>query len=599
MTFGIKTEGADKAKKDIDGVASASKKAEGAQDGLNDSIESGTGALDNMTGGAIGAFKGVVSGVKKAVLGMKTLRGAVISTGIGALVVVVIALISYFTKTKRGAEALQVATAALGVVTDLLTDKMSGLGEMMVKVFVDPKQSIIDFGTSIQTYILDNIQKMIDGMGLLGSAIKKTFSGDFSGALEDAQEGAVKLTVGFVKLNPITAVMVNQMEYLIDNVDGFTESVKTAVKSAIAYEKRSIALADAQRNLSVEFAQTREKMTELKLISEDTTKTFAERIAAAEEAGALEQALADKSLVLAQEAVDIKRSQNALSESTAEDLQALAELEIALSNAQIESSGKQTEILMKVNSLYKEQEATIKATEDADAAALAEKIARQAEIDDIVDAGRERDIQKIKDHWTEQKRIAEENGQELVGATEAQRIQIAEVNKKYNALDVKETKMSAQQKLGIASNLLGSIMALDKALAGSSEKEQKKAFERNKKMGIVSALINTAGAIIGAINPGGGGIALPAGLPGAIAAAASGAAQIATIAKSRFASSDTTAPPPPNIGGGGDSAVSTAPQLDLSFLDEGSGGTIQAYVISEQVTNQQQADQVVTDQTTL
>ena len=83
------------------------------------------------------------------------------------------------------------------------------------------------------------------------------------------------------------------------------------------------------------------------------------------------------------------------------------------------------------------------------------------------------------------------------------------------------------------------------------------------------------------------------------AAAASGAAQIATIAKSRFASSDTTAPPPPNIGGGGDSAVSTAPQLDLSFLDEGSGGTIQAYVISEQVTNQQQADQVVTDQTTL
>ena len=601
MTFGIKTEGADKAKKDIDGVASASKNAEGAQDGLNNSIESGTGALDKMTGGAIGAFKGVVSGVKKAVLGMKTLRGAVISTGIGALVVVVIALISYFTKTKRGAEALQVATAALGVVMDLLTDKMSGLGEIMVKVFVDPKQSIIDFGTAIQDYILDNIQKMIDGMGLLGSAIKKTFSGDFSGALEDAKEGAVSLGVGILKLNPITAVMVGQMEYLVENVDGFTESVKKAVKSAIAYEKRSIALADAQRNLSVEFAQTREKMTALKLVSEDVNETMEKRIAATEEMGALEIALADKSLVLAQEAVDIKRSQNALSESTAEDLQALADLEIALSNAQIESSGKQTEILMKVNSLYKEQEANILATEASEAEALAEKIARQAEIDDIVDAGRERDIQKIKDHWAEQIRIAKENGDELIGAAEAQRIQIAEVDKKYDAQSVAEAKITTQQKLGLASSLLGSIMALNSALAGSSKKEQKEAFQRNKKMGIVSAVINTAGAIIGAINPAAGGIPLPWGAVGAAAAALSGAAQIAVIAKSRFASPDTSIPPPPSVGGsgGGASEVSTAPQLDLSFLGEGAGGSIQAYVISENVTNQQQADQIVTDQTTL
>ena len=604
MTFGIKTEGADKAKKDIDGVAASSKKAEASQEGLNDSIESGSGALDKMTGGAVTAFRGVVSGVKKAVLGMKTLRGAVISTGIGALVVVVISLISYFTKTKRGAEALQVATAALGVVMDLLTDQMSGLGEVMVKAFVDPKQAIVDFGTAVQDYILENITKMIDGMGLLGSAIKKTFSGDFSGAMEDATEGAVKLTVGFVKLNPVTAVMANAIEYAANNAEEFTEKVKSAVKSAVAYEKRSIALADAQRKLAVEFAQTREKMTELKLISEDVTKTFEERIAATEEAGALEQALADKSLALAQEAVDIKKSQNALSESTAEDLQALADLEVALSTAQIESAGKQTEILMKVNALYAEQEASIKAAADAEQQRITDLIARQSAVDDIVDAGRERDIQKIKDHWTEQIRLAAEQGQILVGAEEAQRIQIAAVNKKYDDAAVKKTKLTTQQKLGIASNLLGSLMALDKALAGSSEKQQKKAFQRNKKMGIVSALINTAGAIIGAINPAAGGLGLPAGLPGAIAAAASGAAQIATISKSRFASPDTTEPTPPNIGGGGgeggaSAALSNAPQLDLSFLGEGSGGTIQAYVISEQVTNQQQADQVVTDQTTL
>ena len=66
MTFGIKTEGADKAAKDIGDVGKAAKGAAKEQEGLNENIETGTSALDGMTGGAIGAFKGVVSGVKKA-----------------------------------------------------------------------------------------------------------------------------------------------------------------------------------------------------------------------------------------------------------------------------------------------------------------------------------------------------------------------------------------------------------------------------------------------------------------------------------------------------------------------------------------------------
>jgi len=622
MTFGIKTEGAQKAEKDIDGVASASKKAEESQEGLNDSIESGTGALDKMTGGALTAFKGVVSGVRKAVLGMKTLKGAIMATGIGALVVIVTSLVMYFTKTKRGAEVLQVATAALGAVFGKIGDVLSMIGEAMVYAFQNPQEALqamsdrlsdlSDWFTSIGNYIKE-------GFNLNMLALQKNFKKAAIAVKEFFGSDATELKAELLQINKdivstqeelqkhsdaVTAPLVKAWENVKEGVTNFVNEVVTAVKSASALEKRAIALSDAQRELGVEFAQTREEMNELRMIGEDVTQEIGVRIAAIEEAGAAEQALADKQLALAQEAVDIKRAQNEITESTAEDLQALADLEIALSNAQIESAGKQRGLLMKVNSLYKEQEAAIQAVEDAEQKRITDLIARQSAVDDIVDAGREREIQKIKDHWTEQRRLQSEQGGILVDTAEAQRIQIAAVNKKYDDLEVKDTKVTTQQKLGIAQGLLGSLMALDTALAGSSEKAQKKAFQRNKKMGIVSALINTAGAIIGAINPGGGGVALPVGLPGAIAAAASGAAQIATISKSRFASPDTTAPPPPNIGGGGGgggvaSAASSAPQLDLSFLQEGSGGNIQAYVISEQVTNQQQADQVVTDQTTL
>ena len=647
MTFGIKTEGAEKAAKDIDGVASASKNAEKSQDGLNDSIESGTGALDKMTGGAIGAFKGVVSGVKKAVLGMKTLRGAVISTGIGALVVIVIALISYFTKTKRGAEALQVATAALGVVMDLLTDSMSGLGEVMVNVFVDPKQAILDFGKAIKDYVLDNIDKMVTGMGLLGSAIKKAFSRDFSGAMEDAKQGALSLGEGILKLNPLTAVAVNQIGYLAENVEEFTDKVMELGEAAIAYEKRSIALADAQRNLSVEFAQTREKMTELKLVSEDVNETMEKRITATEDMGALEIALADKSLSLAQEAVDIKRSQNALSESTAEDLQALADLEIALSNAQIESATKQTEILMKVNSLYKEQEAKAAEVTAKEAERVKGLLDQQEAVNDIKDAGMARELQKIEDHWAEQIRIATESNAELLGVEEAKEIQLKEVRDKYQAEAEADSEANRSKLIeGIlqtAGDVLNGLSALNEAFTSLSGKElsenaarelaiqeetdgrkkyllqkanyeilkeqydkQKKGFENNKKIQIAEALIATYSSAVRSYNALAG--IIPVGpVLGAISAAAAvtgGLAQVAMIRKSTFGGTAPSAPsysPTPSSGGGAgaEAAGSTAPQIDLSFLGEGGTGTIQAYVIAENVTNQQQADQIVTDQTTL
>tara|TARA_R110002012_G_scaffold197522_2_gene366091 strand:+ start:15873 stop:17705 length:1833 start_codon:yes stop_codon:yes gene_type:complete len=604
MTFGIKTEGAEKAKTDIDGVATASKNAEESQEGLNDSIEQGTGALDKMSGGAIGAFKGVVSGVKKAVLGMKTLKGAMMATGIGALVVIVGSLVSYFTKTKRGAEMLQVATAALGAVTGKVTDVFSHLGEMMIGIFSDPKEAVLGLWDTIKSYFIDKFNKVIESVGLLGSAFKKLFAGDFTGALSDAAEGSKGLFMELTPLGTVIKATTAIVKGTVSAVKDFVSEVKEAVSTAAALEKRAIALKDAQRELGVEFAQTRQAIREQKLIAEDLNKTFDERIEAAEAAGAMEADLAAKSLALAQEAVDIKRAQNDITESTAEDLQDLADLEIALAQAQTESLGKQTELMMKLNALYVAQAAEIKAAEDAEEARITAMIARQTAIDDIVEAGRAREIQKIKDHWIEQKRLAGLEGQILVGAADAQRMQIDAVNKKWDAKEIKDIKLTTQQKLGIASGLIGSLMALNSAMAGSSEKEQKRAFQRNKKMGIVSALINTAGAIIGAINPAAGGIPLPAGLPGAIAAAASGAAQIATISKSRFSSPDTTSPTAPtsiNSGGGGalGEAANNAPQLDLSFLGEGAGGSIQAYVISEQVTNQQQADQIVIDQTTL
>jgi hypothetical protein len=60
-----------------------------------------------------------------------TIRAGLISTGIGAFVVAIGSLISYFTNTKKGADQLKTGFAALGAIVDVLKDRLSQVGEAL------------------------------------------------------------------------------------------------------------------------------------------------------------------------------------------------------------------------------------------------------------------------------------------------------------------------------------------------------------------------------------------------------------------------------------------------------------------------------------
>ena len=108
IDVGVTIKGTDKVSSDLSKVDNKTKD-------LSGSVDMASASLDKMTGGAVSAFKGIAGGIKKAVLGMKTFKGALISTGIGALVVAVGSLVAYFTQTQRGAEKLEVAMAGLKI----------------------------------------------------------------------------------------------------------------------------------------------------------------------------------------------------------------------------------------------------------------------------------------------------------------------------------------------------------------------------------------------------------------------------------------------------------------------------------------------------
>jgi len=245
--------------------------------------------------------------------GLKILKIALISTGIGAIVVALGSLVAYLTKTQKG--------------TELLSNVMAGLGAA--------------------------INVIIDRVAKFGGTLVKVFSGDFKGAAQD-----VKATFA-----------------------GIGDELQREIK--LAYELNDISqqLEKQEVMLNMQRAAGRKEIERLKMISDDTTKSTKERIAAAKQASEIEQAdmkqqieLGEKKLanLLGQKEVtqevrdmldavssgsmkaDDAISKLGLSESTISDLREFSDLFQNVVDKQRDSYTKQIELQNKTNSITKE-----------------------------------------------------------------------------------------------------------------------------------------------------------------------------------------------------------------------------------------------------
>ena len=198
------------------------------------------------------------------------------------------------------------------------------------------------------------VSVITDRIAKFGGAVIKFFKGDFKGAAEDAKASVT----GIVK--------------------EINEEVTATVKMVDANQK----LRDAQRELNVETAQSVADIEKLKLIAEDITKSYKEREEAATQAFEKETDLENKRIKLAEEAVALEVERHRMLGKDgvmAEDLDALAELEINLANVRQESAGRQISLQNFLNGLREqekaEKEATLQAEQDADDAMWEKKIA--------------------------------------------------------------------------------------------------------------------------------------------------------------------------------------------------------------------------------
>ena len=551
-TVNVKVTGVDQAKTQVDSLT----------DSMNEAGDAGSeafGQLDAVLGGVPSKFKNAVGGIRKLAGGFKTLRAAIISTGIGALVIALTSLATFFTKTQRGAEMLEKAQAGLGAAFAVITDKVSALGEGLVNVFTNPIESIQNFASSIESFVIGKVQQLIDGFGVLGKAVGALFRGDFSEAAELAKDGFTKVGDSVLALNPATAILYQVADVVVNDL---APAITTATKKAVALADASIRLRENQRKLAVEFAEGRKEIKRYNLIAEDTTKGFDERIEAAQRAIDIEKGLMAERLKNAEEELRIHNQQMALSESTEEDYERRKDLTVALLNAQTESFEMQTTLNNKLNTLEQARTAEIEAAEKARTDALQKELEER---------------QKLEEK-------AAKDRAEFDAKVEAARAQL-------------QTEARA--------GTFSVLKSLTEAAEKDTEESAKKAFNRNKAISIAETLVNTymaaQKAYASQIIPLDATSVIRAQIAAGIAVA-SGLAKVAAIKSTQFTGgggggSATGG----SIGGGGGGIQSVG--VDVGSLvpnqQTPTPEPVRAYVVENEISNKQALNRELQIQTTL
>ena len=482
----------DKALKEIEDLKRELSNTDKEVKKVDESTSQMSSTLDKATGGAITKFKGLKGALKTAVTGFKSLRVAIISTGIGALLIAVTALGQAFTRSEEGQNKFAKLLGVIGSVTGNLLDLLADLGEGIISVFKNPKQAIKDFVNLIKQNIQNRFEAILDTVGFLGSAIKKVFKGDFSGAVKDAKNAGSSLVDSFTGVK-------NTIDKVRNSTNELAEELKKEAKIAANIADQRARADRAERALLVARAKAnRDRADLLDKAAQKEKFTAQERIKFLEEAGKIDEEITNKEINAAKLRLQAKVAENALTKSTKEDLDEEANLRAKLIDLETQRLTKQKTVSAQIVSAKREEKARLKAIEDEEAAKQKERDDKKAADDkarqekEIADAKALADLKnQIRDAEAvteEERRLLEiekttEHYDKLIELARAKGLATEALeNAKTNALnrltenraknEIQWEKLTQDQKVAIVSNgfknlstVLGQETAAGKAAA--------------------------------------------------------------------------------------------------------------------------------------
>ena len=536
---------------------------------------------------------GGVGFVSKA---FKGLGVAMKAAGIGIIIGLLAKLSEIFMQNQKVADAFSVVMETVSLVFNdfisFIVNNTGGVVDFFKAIFENPKKSLKEFADAFKKNIQERFESYLDTLGFLASAVKKVFSGDFKGALEDVK------SAGKESLDVLTGVN--------DSFDKGTEIIAKTTKAVVDYTKKTVKSATENVKLAkaAELAAVRNQgliekfdrqAEKLRQIRDDESKSIEERIKANEELAKVldkqeEEMRKNADLMVARAAAELSKNKEniELQKAYQEALNEQASIE-----AQI--TGFRSEQQTNVNSLLREQK------DIQNELALIGKSERDIQRKEL-----EQQFEENKELINRQVTDETEKNELLLIAEQDFKTKLKELNDGFDAEDLANKKANDEAKKKIddetkAAQLanaeqVGSAIGTLAGIAGEGT-------AAGKALGVASATIDTYVGANKAIAQGGF-----AGIAQAIAIIATGLTNVKTILSTKVPKTNVGGVSTGGGGGGGGAQVQ-APSFNIvgatdtnQLADAISGQTqqpIQAFVVANDVTTAQSLENNIVEGATL
>lgn len=250
---------------------------------------------------------------------LKLFKIALISTGIGAIVVGLGMLVAAFLSSQEGIDAVSRALKPVTVIFKRLWGIVQQLGGSIVNAFKNPVEAINGLWQAIKTNIVNRFTGLIDTFKFLGKTLQAAFSLDFEGVKENAAK------MGESVVQTITGV--DELGKKISNtMKGANEFIKDSVRIGKELAALEIEISEAENALVISRAELTSEYEKQREIAQNVANSDTERKAAIQTAIKLQDELLAKEQGILDMKIKQKEITNSLNDTSREDEKELNEL---------------------------------------------------------------------------------------------------------------------------------------------------------------------------------------------------------------------------------------------------------------------------------
>ena len=433
------------------------------------------------------SLKNVETSSGQVAKGIRGIGNALKAAGIGLAIAAFATLKDIFMQNQKAADffntSFEVVSIAFNDFVGFIIDNGAKVTDFFKAIFDDPLESVKELGASIKANIVERFESFLDTLGFLASAVKKVFSGDFAGALEDVK------SAGKESLDVLTGVN-DTFDKSVDIVNSSAEAISNYASETVKAAKGNVELAKSAELAAVLNQGLVEKYDrqaeQLRQIRDDESKSIEDRIKANEELA----------LVLDEQEKAMKENA-AIAVASAEAELSKNKDNIELQKAYQEALNEQAAIEAQITGFRSEQQTNANSL-------LREQKEIMNEIALFGKSERDKERLELEQQYNLNKELIEkeitddaEKKERLLAAETDYKTQLAEVNKTFAEEDlaIQTTLEEAKQNIRmLAIDNVAKGFALLGQLSGKNKALQAAAIVGENAVGIAKQVISTRAA---------------------------------------------------------------------------------------------------------